>query len=360
MSLNASQIHAFFPPEQLPFLARLKRRVAKTRPYAGLKILHNIPLTMETLPKIDVLLQGGAELTVTSSTFMTPNPTAAAVLRAADVTLQIEHDFEDDFDICMDCCGELLDQVTPRIGMVELTKTGSLRYRARSDLSYPVISVDESAVKNLETLLGTGDGFLRAFRELTGECVADKAFLLFGYGKVGQGIAHALSRYTRDIAVVELDAGLLKKAAADGYGPIAGGDKRAVENAAASAFAVVTATGQKGVVSASYDSKAIKKAAYLANMGGEDEFGEAFTTDEVLVDKLPINFAIPQPTLIRYLDPVFYAHNLAIELLRAGELRAGVYSFPDHVAEAIVEEWLSIFGTGGDAMVARKALSGTL
>ncbi len=63
-------------------------------------------------------------------------------------------------------------------------------------LGYPVISIDDCQIKNLEAILGTGEAFVRAFQELTGEDISDKEFLVIGYGKVGQGIAKALKKYT--------------------------------------------------------------------------------------------------------------------------------------------------------------------
>jgi adenosylhomocysteinase len=121
------------------------------------------------------------------------------------------------------------------------------------------------------------------------------------------------------------------------------GERGRVEAWARQAFATVTATGVAGMVSASYDPGAFR-GAHLANMGGEDEFGPAFAQDEVLHGKRPVNFAATDPELMRYLDPVFHAHNLGIDLLSFARLRPGVQPFPDFIASEIVDDWQRTFG----------------
>ena len=336
-------LHAFakaydtYPAAETPFLQRQKQRALRTQPYKGLKILHNVPLTEEILFKIEVLIAGGADLTVTSPSFMSPKPMALEMLKAAGVKVQLSHTFKDDFDICLDCCGELLGLVTPRIGTAEITRTGAIRYGSHP-LSYPVISVDDSKVKYLEAVLGTGDAFVRAFQELTGESIHHKKFMVVGYGKVGQGIVNALTPYTSAIVVVDSHPGAVEAASKQGFAAIHTSQATEVESHAADCFAVVTATGREQAISQHFNPQAFK-GRYLANMGGEDEFGEGFELREVMCDKKPINFAIAKPTLMKYLDPVFYAHNLAIDLLKYSNLEPQLHPFPAFLAEEIVTEW---------------------
>ncbi|WP_282605714.1 NAD(P)-dependent oxidoreductase [Pelagibius sp. Alg239-R121] len=343
-----------FPEHEIPFLQSAKKRLERARPYEGLKILHNIPLTMESLHKVHALLLGGAEISVTSPSFMEPKADAIAVMKAAGVPVLLANDpLPSEVDVTLDCAGELIDRVTPRIGAVELTGTGTQRYLARTDLNYPVISVDQSSVKNLEALLGTGDAFVRAFVELTGESLKARSVMLFGFGKVGQGIAHALAPSHCQVTIVETDPHKIGRASRAGYVCIDGADRASVEQAAREAFVVVTATGRKGIVSELYDPTAFRNAAYLANMGGEDEFGSAFSASEIMVEKKPINFAIDHPTQIRYLDPVFHAHNLGIELLLFANLAPGHYAFPEFIAEEITSTWQSLFNLDISSLLAQ-------
>ena len=330
-----------YPATETPFLQRQKQRALRTQPYRELKILHNVPLTEEVLFKIEALVAGGADLTVTSPSFMRPKPMALEMLKAAGVKVQLSHTFKDDFDICLDCCGELLGLVTPRIGTAEITRTGAIRYGSHS-LSYPVISVDDSKVKYLEAVLGTGDAFVRAFQELTGESIHRRKFMVVGYGKVGQGIVNALIPYTSAIVIVDSHPGAIEAASKRGFAAIHTRQAAEVESQAADCFAVVTATGREQAISQHFNPRAFK-GRYLANMGGEDEFGDGFELHEVMCDKQPINFEIAKPTLMKYLDPVFYAHNLAIDLLKYSNLEPQLHPFPTFLAEEIVAEWETYF-----------------
>lgn len=342
-----AEVTARFAAADLPFLREASHRAARTRPYAGFTVLHNVPLTAETMCKIEVLAAGHADLVVTSPSFMTPDPLCVKALRAAGIEFREEHRFPETFDVVLDCGGELQPLVTPRLGTCELTGTGTRRYRASSP-HYPVIAVDESRVKDLEALLGTGRAFVHAFQRLVPEPIDGRSFLLFGYGKVGRGIVRALAPHDIRIGVVDVDPAALAAAERIGCEPLNALDRGRVEDWARRSFAVVTATGVPGMVSAAYDAEAFR-GAYLANMGGEDEFGAAFAADDVLCGKRPVNFSASDPALVRYLDPVFHAHNLGIELLARGGLGPGVQPFPDFLAEEIVDGWQRVFGERLDA-----------
>ncbi|WP_299951928.1 NAD(P)-dependent oxidoreductase [uncultured Ruegeria sp.] len=328
-----------FPAKEIPFMESAKTIARRTRPYEGLKIVQNLPITTEALHKIHVLYLGGADITTTCPSFMDPKHEALSVLKAAGLRVSTFDDLPDDFDIVLDCAAELLGRVTPKMGAVELTGTGSNIYAETPNLNYPVISVDQSRVKVLEALFGTGDAFQRAFTTLTGEDLHGRDVLLFGYGKVGQGIAYALRPYGCRVTVVDTNPAALDIARRHGHKAIPSVDTVAVEQAAAASFVVVTATGRAGLVSKHYASEPFLKAAYLANMGAEDEFGADFAAEAVMVNKKPINFAIDHPTRIRFLDPIFHAHHMGIELLRNFDFTPGLHAFPDFMAEQIIAEW---------------------
>jgi len=331
-----------FPVNERPFSERQKQRLWLQKPYKGLKILHNIPLTLETLTKVENLLLGGADVTVTSPSFMEPHPQALAILQQANVRVQLSQYMHEQYDICMDCAGELYGKVHPRIGTSEITGTGTLKYGS-VPLEYPVISIDMCAVKKLEGVLGTGEAFVRAFKQLASDNIYQKSFLIFGYGKVGRGMAHALKGYTNNIVVVDAQTTNLEQAKAAGFTAYNAKNVKDIENSAANAFAIATATGIKNVISNNYNPY-VFKGKFLANMGGEDEFGYCFNEREVLCAKKPINFFIDKPTLMRYLDPVFYAHNMAIDiLLQKPTKKPGLHPFPANIADKIVREWQSIF-----------------
>lgn len=104
-------------------------------------------------------------------------------------------------------------------------------------------------------------------------------------------------------------------------------------------FGVITATGKENAISDTFKDKHIFKGVHLINMGVHDEYGRLFDRDEVIFDKQGINFSLSEPTLLKYIDPVFYAHNLGVELLLSGKYQAGYYPFPKELDDQIVNRW---------------------
>lgn len=332
-----------FSSAEMPFITRQLERVKKSTPYKGLNILHNIPFTKETILKLEVILAGGANLTVTSPSFMDADPELVAAFKNAGGNFVEIENIQGDFDIHLDCAAELLHRKPPKIGTVEITGTGTNKYGSENT-NFPVISVDMSVIKRLEGVLGTGEAFVRAFKKLTNNLnLANRHFMIFGYGKVGQGIAHYLKLEKSNITIVEANKDYILQAEKAGFFTISSCNKNEIERTASKMFCVVTATGRNNVISSNYNPDAFKRR-YLANMGGDDEFGVGFLESEVLCNKKPINFFIENPTLLRYLDPVFYCHNLGIDILLYSNLSNGLHPFPAFIAEEIFQDWISIFG----------------
>ena len=327
---------------EIPFLNKQLQRVTKTRPYNGVSILHNIPFTKETIVKLETLYAGGANITVTSPSFMDADSNLIQEFINAGGNWKEQIDLDNsNFDFHLDCAAELLGKNPPNIGAVELTATGTKKYES-VELEYPVISVDQSGIKNIECVLGTGEAFVRAFKELTNEDIADKHFMVFGYGKVGKGIAHYLNNETKNITVIDKEQANINQAREAGFTSILADNKKEIERLAGQMFAIVTATGVENVITNNYDTQYFT-AKYLANMGADDEFGNGFQIKEVMCQKKPINFFIDKATLMRYLDPVFYAHNLGVDILLYSNLEKGLHPFPKFISEEVEREWVSIF-----------------
>ena len=80
----------------------------------------------------------------------------------------------------------------------------------------------------------------------------------------------------------------------------------------------------------------------LVNLGAEDEFGPAFTDDEILGGRdLPLNFHLARPTENRYVDPPLAAHLLALEALLADPTRypPGIHPLPTAMDAWVLESW---------------------
>jgi adenosylhomocysteinase len=342
--MNAFEtVRSRYPEARIPFLRKMLDRVRVEKPYAGLKVLHNAPLTIESVLKMEPLIAGGAKLSVASFKGLPPNAEALEILRAAHVPVLSDHVFDGEYDFHLDCCGQLIGARPPRIGAVELTQTGSEIYR-RAQARYPVMSVDDSRIKILETLYATGDGFVRAMRQLRGNEICGKHYVLFGFGKVGQGIVRALSGVSAAVTVVDADIPGSSSRRPESIRFIDAREMSAIKQVVADAYCIVTATGVRGLMSDHFAfSKAdFSQATLLANMGGDDEWGDNFSESDVLFEKMALNFSLEEPTDIIYLDPIFYAHNLGIELILSGRLHPGYNRMPDDVSAQILNDWQAL------------------
>ena len=332
------------PP--LPFLDSARDRAREERPYQGLKILHNVPLTLVTAVKIEVLALGGASVTSMSTSFFSPEKRAVDLLQQAKLTIDLQPDSVTEFDFHLDCCAELLSRRAPKMGSIELTQTGSKRYH-QALLDYPVLSVDDSKLKILETFLGTGDGFARALYQRVRDDMRGKAFVVFGHGKVGRGIVHALKQFTQDITVIDVETKQAARCPQVRY--IDAKNKALVKEAIANAYCAITATGIKHLISEYYG---LKKRDFgdciLTNMGADDEYGDYFDTSDVAFDKKPLNFSLEEPTAFHYLDPVFYSHNLGIDLILSKQISHGYNAFPHDLAQGILQKWQGIYNENLD------------
>ncbi|MAZ39810.1 MAG: hypothetical protein CMF49_06780 [Legionellales bacterium] len=333
--------HQKYKQEEMPFLWQSRTQAIHKKPYSGLKILQNIPLTMESVLKIEPLVLGGAEVTVSNIMSMPPEKKALDILKAANINIQLEHVYiRDEYDFCLDCCGELLGVISPRRGAVELTQTGTIKYK-NSNLTYPLISIDDSKIKLLETFFGSADAFIRAFLHVTRQELVNKCVVIFGGGRIGKGIAFQLKHYTNNISIIDVSDVPEKFLNLCKVNFINGLQHNLVNDKIKQADIIVTVTGVKNVISEFYNfNKADFHNAILINMGAEDEYGKNFSLQDVLFDKKPFNFMLAEPTKMKYLDPVFYAHNMAIDLLLSGKFSAGYHALPNTLAQEILDKWI--------------------
>jgi len=326
-----------------PLLDSLRTSWEQSRPLDGVRILHNIPVTLETLVKLQSLLAGGAHVTVTACRIpgLSAQPVAVEGMAYAGIPFVARHqDIHGEFDIALDCGCQVPDMANVHIteGAVELTQTGGRRYR-ELNLAYPAIDVDNSDVKKFEGLFGTGDAFMRAFKKLQPDSdLRDKRFVVFGYGKVGRGIVAQLMPETRLITVVESNSHLIPKIKQQGLHALKSDEIDAIKRAAGQAYAIVTASGVQHLLSRILDPRDCPQAL-LANMGANDEIGPKFEGEQVLCNKMPINFSLAHPTLMRFIDPVFYAHNLAAWLILTENYPAGYRALSREIDHEIIALW---------------------
>ena len=150
-----------------------------------------------------------------------------------------------------------------------------------------------------------------------GAAFAGKSFVVFGSGKVGQGIVLQLLLEGAHVQVVTDKArGASPFLDANGV-PVADcNDLKSVVALVSAADFVVTATGVKGALDRVELADALNKSnAVLANMGVEDEYGPGVPNDRVLAEKKPLNFILEEPTHLKYIDASLALHAALGELL---------------------------------------------
>lgn len=355
-SILSSVLDDVYEKNEYPALAALESEWAYSRPFDGLRVLVATPIYRNTMTQYRALLAGGASILVGFSGMNDPEVVdflkdwGIPVVTPAEM---LEAESRGEFvDLVLDCAGPFAE-LHPKIGFVELTRSGVQYYK---NAKKPVYVADSGIVKRIETSLGTGDGYFRALEKLgfgvaenaSGAGFEGKKLVVFGSGKVGSGIALQGVRRGCAVSVVTdlkrfTNLENATKSALSSAGSAAGGecaansmpagdfsavleqngvnvvdchDYAAVSALIENADFVVTATGVKNALAAPELTAALLSTkAILANMGVEDEYGEAIPAEKVLNAKGPLNFILEEPTHLKYIDTSLALHAALAELL---------------------------------------------
>ena len=104
------------------------------------------------------------------------------------------------------------------------------------------------------------------------------------------------------------------------------------------AYAVVTATGIAGALSHPFLVKELFHShALLANMGVEDEYGEAMPAERVLLNKQTLNFILEEPTHLKYIDATMGLHNEGINYLLSHPSEKGLIEPPTELEDRLLQ-----------------------
>jgi len=333
----------YYRPGEFPALLEQIECWRRSRPLAGLKVLDATPVFRNTVVKYQALAAAGAELTVALAELTPRDPVICAALPAAGVRVLAEGIPEGEtFDLILDCAA-CHCQVRSRYGYVELTRSGIHRYRALAD-SRPVFAADSGRIKVIETSLGTGDGFLRAMKQLGYGDFSGRRAVVFGYGKVGRGIVFYLRRAGAAVAVVDYAAALARLP--EGVAGIDAADRAAIDAALDGAWVAVSATGVRHAHAGRFDlARLAASDCLIANMGVEDEFGPELPETRVLNGKRPLNFILEEPTRMGYIETTMALHNAGALVLLDRRGEPGLIE-PDRTLE---EKLLHISCTRGEA-----------
>lgn len=304
-------LEQFYRPEEWPTLRWQAEEWSKSRPLDGLRVLDGTPIYRNTLGKYMALLAAGAEVWVPARPGM---PSDAEVMRTLEeFGLHRAPRGMDDFDIALDCSGQFRE-LHPRLGFAELTRTGVHRY---AHVHHPVILADSGRIKQIETVLGTGDGFFRALAHLGHTELKGRHLLIIGFGKVGRGVLHYALKNGMKVSVADIAD--VREQLPENVGYVDAGDPTALNAAVLRSWCAVTATGYIAALRKKLNPEEIIPAqVLLANLGVEDEYGSIVPEKRVLNNKHPLNFILDEPTSMRFMETTMALHNAcALELLTA-------------------------------------------
>jgi adenosylhomocysteinase len=328
-----------YPENKAPFLHKQLALWQRTQPLANLEVLHHVPVVLNTMLKIACLIAAGAKVVVTNPSFLSAHPKAVHSLQEADIPYveEIASLQGRIFDLYFDCGAELYQNLgAPRLGAIELTATGDTYYRQQA-LSFPVVSIDPTYTKQLETVFGSAESASQSIAQLTHLNLVEKSWMIYGFGKIGRGLVYYCITHGAPVVVVDIDENARNEAQALGVKAINPNDKEQFQSVLLKTDIIVTATGRSNIFRDC--PKKWFAGKIMANMGMLDEFGPQFSENEVLNKKRPVNFILDDPTPIRYIDPELYAHNLASLELLNNNLSFGVHTLSPKTDQEIITSW---------------------
>jgi adenosylhomocysteinase len=152
-------------------------------------------------------------------------------------------------------------------GVTEETTTGVHRLydmMKEGTLLFPAINVNDSVTKSkFDNKYGCRHSLVDGINRATDVLIGGKVAVVCGYGDVGKGCAESLRGQGARVVVTEIDPICALQAAMDGY------QVDTLDNVLPSADIVVTATGNKDVVTVDH-MRAMKHNAIVGNIGHFD------------------------------------------------------------------------------------------
>ncbi len=270
----------------MPVLAAIRRRFAKSKPLKGKNVSACLHITAETANLARTLKVGGANVVLCASNpLSTQDDVAASLVKDFKIAVfavcgenrgtyykHINAAIDHKPVITLDDGADLVNELHTRrkkdahriIASLEETTTGVIRLRALANegkLKFPVIAVNDATTKYLfDNRYGTGqstvDGIIRA----TDFLMAGKKVVAAGYGWCGRGFAMRARGMGAIVIVTEVDAVKALEAAMDGF------EVMPMAKAAKVGELFVTLTGNKNVIRAEH-FRAMKDRAVVANSG---------------------------------------------------------------------------------------------
>ena len=277
---------------EMPGLMALREEYSGKSPLKGAKIIGCLHMTIQTAVLIETLVDLGAEVRWSScNIFSTQDHAAAAIAKTGVPVFAWKGETEEEYLWCikqtiigkkewkpnmlLDDGGdltaimhneykELLKDVK---GVSEETTTGIKalnKMEKDKSLLLPAINVNDSVTKSkFDNLYGCRESLVDGIRRATDVMMSGKIAIVAGFGDVGKGSAASLRQSGARVLVTEADPICALQAAMEGYEVVL------MEEAISKADIVVTATGNKDIVTADH-MREMKDRAILCNIGHFD------------------------------------------------------------------------------------------
>ena len=285
---------------EMPGLMALRKEFKSKQPLKGARILGCLHMTIQTAVLIETLVDLGADVRWSScNIFSTQDHAAAAIAKRGIPVYAWKGETEEEYYWCikqtiegkkdwkpnmlLDDGGDLtalmhkdyknlLKEVK---GLSEETTTGIKalkKMEKENKLLIPVINVNDSVTKSkFDNLYGCRESLVDGIKRATDVMMSGKTAIVAGFGDVGKGSAASLRQNGARVLVTEADPICALQAAMEGYKVVL------MDEAIAEADIVVTATGNKDIVTADHMRK-MKDRSILCNIGHFD--------NEIQVDAL--------------------------------------------------------------------------
>ncbi len=277
---------------EMPGLMALRKEYKGKKPLKGARILGCLHMTIQTAVLIETLVELGADVRWSScNIFSTQDHAAAAIAKAGIPVYAWKGETEEEYWWCikqtieakkdwkpnmlLDDGGDLTalmhkdykDLLKSVKGLSEETTTGIKalkKMEADKKLLVPAINVNDSVTKSkFDNLYGCRESLVDGIKRATDVMMSGKTAIVAGFGDVGKGSAASLRQSGARVMVTEADPICALQASMEGYKVVL------MDEAIGDADIVVTATGNKDIVTADHMRK-MKDRSILCNIGHFD------------------------------------------------------------------------------------------
>jgi adenosylhomocysteinase len=373
---------------EMPVVKLIRERLAKEKPFKGVRISGCLHITTETANLALALKGGGANLILCASNPLSTQDDVAAALvgygiptnaiKGEDEKTYYKHintalgnkpnlTVDDGADLVTTLHTKRTDLIRNVLGGTEETTTGVTRLRSlekQGKLKYPIIAVNDAQTKYLfDNRYGTGQSTIDGITRATNILWAGKKVVVCGYGWCGHGIALRAKGLGAQVIVTEVEPVRALEAAMDGF------QVMPLIEAAKIGDIFITVSGDKNVIDKAH-LKAMKDGAILANSGhfnveinipaleslsrskrGIRPFVEEYILKDgrhlyLLGEGRLINLAAAEGHPASVMDMSFANQALCLEYIvkNRGKLKPRVYSVPEEIDKKIARLKLNSMG----------------